>query len=63
MGTRKKAEKDLRNFPRFVEKVYLRAIRTLRMQGYYADFLDEYEVLDWWIRKKNKEDYFKENRI
>lgn len=63
MATRKNAEKDLRNFPRFVEKVYLRAIRTLRTQGYYADFLDEYEVLDWWLSKKNKEDYLKENRI
>ena len=63
MGTKKKAEKDLQNFPRFVEKVYLRAIRTLRTQGYYADFLDEYEVLDWWLSKKNKEDYLKENRI
>lgn len=63
MGTRKKAEKDLQNFPRFVEKVYLRAIRTLRTQGYYADFLDEYEVLDWWLSKINKKDYLKENRI
>lgn len=63
MGTRKNVEKDLRNFPRFVEKVYLRAIRTLRTQGYFAGFLDEYEVLDWWLSKKNKEDYFKENRI
>lgn len=53
----------MRNFPRFVEKVYLRAIRTLRTQGYFADFLDEYEVLDWWLSKKNKEDYLKENRI
>ena len=63
MAARKNVEKDLRNFPRFVEKVYLRAIRTLRTQGYFADFLDEYEVLDWWISKKKKEDYFKENRI
>lgn len=63
MATRKKAEKDLRNFPRFVEKVYLRAIRTLRTQGYFADFLDEYEVLDWWLSKINKEDYLKEYRI
>lgn len=63
MATRKKAEKDLRKFPRFVEKVYLRAIRTLRTQGYFADFLDEYEVLDWWLSKQNKEDYLKENRI
>lgn len=63
MAARKMAEKDLRNFPRFVEKVYLRAIRTLRTQGYFADFLDEYEVLDWWLSKKNKEYYLKENRI
>lgn len=62
MASRKKAEKDLRNFPRFVDKVYLRAIRTLRTQGYFADFLDEYEVLDWWLSKINKEDYLKENR-
>ena len=25
--------------------------------------VDPYEVLDWWISKKKKEDYFKENRI
>lgn len=59
IAARKNAEKDLRNFPRFVEKVYLRAIRTLRMQGYFPDFFDEYEVLDWWLSKENKEDYFK----
>lgn len=63
MAARKKAEKDLRNFPRFVEKVYLRAIRTLRTQGYFADFFDEYEVLDWWLSKINKEDYLKEHII
>ena len=63
MAPGKKAEKDLRNFPRFVEKVYLRAIRTLRTQGYYANFLDEYEMLDWWLSKMNMEDYFKKNRI
>ena len=63
IAAKKNAEKDLRNFPRFVEKVYLRAIRTLRTQGYYADFCDEYEVLDWWLSKKNKVDYLKEKRI
>lgn len=25
--------------------------------------IDPYEVLDWWVSKKNKENYFKEDRI
>ena len=54
--------KDLLNFPRFIDKVYLRAIRTLRAQGYFTDFCDEYEVIDWWHSNMNKEDYLKENR-
>lgn len=56
-------EKDLHNFPRFVEKVYLRAVRTLRTQGFFPAFTDEYEVLDWWFSGQNKEYYLKDKRI
>ena len=50
-------------FPRFAEKVYIRAIRELMEQGKYDQFDNPQQVFHWWISNQNSKEWlFKHNQ-
>jgi len=57
VGSYKKKQRELKIAPRF-EYAYKKAIKKCMANGSYAQFEDENEVFDWWIRGKSMKQYF-----
>lgn len=56
-------KRELSMFPRFAEKVYIRAIRELMEQGKYDQFDNPQQVFHWWISNQNSKEWlFKHNQ-
>ena len=63
MASVKEKRKGLELFPRFAEKVYIRAIRELMAQtGNYSNFDSPEQVFEWWISNENAADWLSNKR-
>lgn len=63
MASVKEKRKELELFPRFAEKVYIRAIRELMAQtGNYSNFDSPEQVFEWWISNENAADWLSNKR-
>lgn len=63
MASVKEKRKKLEMFPRFAEKVYIRAIRELMEQtGNYSNFDSPEQVFEWWISNENAADWLSNKR-
>ena len=63
MASPKEKQRELSMFPRFAEKVYIRAIRELMEQGKYDQFDNPQQVFHWWISNQNSKEWlFKHNQ-
>lgn len=63
MASVKEKRKELELFPRFAEKVYIRAIRELMEQtGNYSNFDSPEQAFEWWISNENAADWLSNKR-
>lgn len=49
--------RELRMFPKFAERVYIRAIRDLMQEGKYEVFDTPEQVFQWWISGKSAKEF------
>lgn len=55
MASKKEKIKELELFSRLAEKVYIRAIQDLMIQGKYQEFNSAEEVFFWWISNSSRD--------
>ena len=57
MALPRKKARELRMFPKFAERVYIRAIRDLMQEGKYEVFDTPEQVFKWWISNKSAKEF------
>lgn len=57
MALPREKARELRMFPKFVERVYIRAIRDLMQEGKYDVFDTPEQVFRWWISDKSAKEF------
>lgn len=57
MALPRKKARELRMFPKFAERVYIRAIRDLMQEGKYEVFDTPEQVFKWWISDKSAKEF------
>lgn len=57
MALPREKARELRMFPKFAERVYIRAIRDLMQEGKYDVFDTPEQVFQWWISDKNAKEF------
>lgn len=57
MALPREKARELRMFPKFAERVYIRAIRDLMQEGKYDAFDTPEQVFRWWISDKSAKEF------
>ena len=57
MALPREKARELRMFPKFAERVYIRAIRDLMQEGKYEVFDTPEQVFQWWISDKSVKEF------
>lgn len=57
MASPKEKAREMQMFPKFAEKVYIRAIRELMEKGKYAQFRTPEQVFQWWVSNESAKDW------
>lgn len=57
MALPREKARELRMFPKFAERVYIRAIRDLMQEGKYEVFDTPEQVFQWWISCKSAKEF------
>lgn len=57
MALPREKARELRMFPKFAERVYIRAIRDLMQEGKYEVFDTPEQVFQWWISNKSAKEF------
>lgn len=57
MALPREKARELRMFPKFAERVYIRAIRDLMQEGKYEVFDTSEQVFQWWISNKSAKEF------
>lgn len=57
MALSREKARELRIFPKFAERVYIRAIRDLMQKGKYEVFDTPEQVFQWWISNKSVKEF------
>ena len=57
MALSREKARELRMFPKFAERVYIRAIRDLMQEGKYEAFDTPEQVFQWWISDKSAKEF------
>lgn len=58
MASTKEKARELRMFPKFAERIYIRVIRELMEKGKYDEFKTPEQVFRWWISNESVKDWF-----
>lgn len=58
MASPREKARELQMFPKFAERVYIRAIRTLMQEGKYSVFETPEQVFRWWLSGKSIDEWF-----
>lgn len=62
MASKKEKANEIKQYPRFAEKIYLRAIKELMEEGKYDKFSSPEDVLQWWLSNDNVDKYLAKKR-
>ena len=62
MASPKEKQRELSMFPRFAEKIYIRAIHELMEQGKYDQFDTPEQVFEWWISNQSSKEWLSNYR-
>lgn len=57
MASSKEKAREMQLFPRFAEKVYIRAIHELMEKGKYNQFRTPEQVFQWWVSNETAKDW------
>lgn len=57
MALPREKARELRMFPKFAERVYIRAIRDLMQEGKYDAFDTPEQVFQWWLSNKSAKEF------
>lgn len=57
MASPKEKQREMELFPKFAERVYIRAIRDLMERGKYDNFDSPEQVFQWWLSGENAQEW------